>query len=201
MGEQPLNRFERRKQRTREVLKQAAIELIVAQGYEAVTIEAITERADVGRGTFYIHFQDKDDILWAIVSDVIVAGDEEANNRYLIERPTHAEYLGVRVLFEYASRRRELYRIMLGQRGSAALSSKLQRVIAAEIEREIQQSRVFKDITLPPPFTAQFLTGALVGLLTWWLEAPGTYTAGQMADMFYEMLYREPPQSSGSASG
>ncbi|HZY42149.1 MAG TPA: TetR/AcrR family transcriptional regulator [Anaerolineae bacterium] len=198
MDAQPLNRFERRKQRTRELLKQAAIELIVEKGYEAVTVEAITDRADMGRGTFYIHFQDKDDIIWSIVKDVIAAGDVEANNRYLIERPTHAEYLGVRLLFEYAGKRRDLYRILLGQQGSAALSSKLQHVIAAEIAREIRQSRVFKDIALPPQFTAQFVAGALVRLLTWWIETPDAYTADQMADMFYEMLKREPPRSPAS---
>jgi AcrR family transcriptional regulator len=193
MDAQPFNRFERRKQRTREVLKQAAIDLILEKGYEAVTVDEITTRADVGRGTIYIHFQDKDDILWSIVKDVIVAGDVEANNRYLIERPTHAEYLGVRLLFEYASQRRDLYRLMLGQRGSAALSSKLQDVIAAEIEREIKQSRVFKGIALPSQFTAQFVTGALVRLLTWWLETPNAYTVDQMADMFYALLNHEPP--------
>jgi AcrR family transcriptional regulator len=192
MVEQPLNRFERRKQRTRAQLKQAAIDLLVERGYDAVTVEAITERADVGRGTFYIHFQDKDDVYWAVVKEAIAASDEEANNRIVVERPAHIEILGVRLLFEYAGKRRELYRIMLRQSNGAVLSNKLHQVIAAEIEREIGQSRVFQGVTLPPPFTAHFIAGALIGLLTWWLEMPNPYTADQMADMFHELLYREP---------
>jgi AcrR family transcriptional regulator len=197
MDAQPLNRFERRKQRTRELLKQAAIDLIVEKGYEAVTVEAITERADVGHGTFYIHFQDKDDIIWSILKDIIAGADIEANNRYLIERPTRAEHLGIRLFFEYAGKRRDLYRTMLGQQGSGVLRGKLHYVLATEIEREIRQSRVFHDIALPPPFAAQFVAGALMGLLTWWLETPSTYTADQMADMFYEVLYHEPPRPRG----
>ncbi|HEX2623527.1 MAG TPA: TetR/AcrR family transcriptional regulator [Phototrophicaceae bacterium] len=53
------NRTERRVRETRQLLQQAFIELVQEKGFTAITIQELTERADVNRGTFYIHFADK----------------------------------------------------------------------------------------------------------------------------------------------
>ncbi len=53
----PINRMERRRLQTREHLKQAAYELLMEMGYARFTIKAVTERADVGYGTFLLHFE------------------------------------------------------------------------------------------------------------------------------------------------
>lgn len=66
MNTEKPNRFQRRKQRTRNALKQAAMDLLLAYGYDNLTVQAITDRADFARGTFYVHFADKDDIVWAL---------------------------------------------------------------------------------------------------------------------------------------
>jgi len=187
------NRFARRKERTRNALKKAVIELILEKGYDDLTIEAITDRADLGRGTFYIHFEDKNDILWEIMKDGIDTVDRETNVRYAMEKPKTPEYLGFLVTFEHANKNRELYQIMFGGRGSAMLSNRMQKYLADEIEREIRNSRVFTDFNLPPLFIAQYLTGALVRVLIWWLEIPNEYTPTQMAAMFYEMTRKELP--------
>src|SRR4051794_18002624 len=54
---------DRRVQKTRKLLQEALIELISTEGYEAVTVQAILDRANVGRSTFYAHFQDKEQLL------------------------------------------------------------------------------------------------------------------------------------------
>ncbi|WP_045305319.1 TetR/AcrR family transcriptional regulator [Saccharothrix sp. ST-888] len=56
-------RRERNKQRIRERIYQAALELAAEQGYDATSIDAIVERADVARGTFFNHFQRKEDLI------------------------------------------------------------------------------------------------------------------------------------------
>jgi len=59
-------RQDRRIQRTRQVLKQASLEIIREKGFRAMNIQEITERANVNRGTFYAHFADKYALLNAI---------------------------------------------------------------------------------------------------------------------------------------
>jgi AcrR family transcriptional regulator len=59
----PLSRRERKKERTRQEIYRAAMELFVARGYDAVTVEDICEAADVAKGTFFLHFPTKDALL------------------------------------------------------------------------------------------------------------------------------------------
>jgi AcrR family transcriptional regulator len=55
----PPLRPDRRIQRTRQLLKQTSLEIIREKGFRAMSIQEITERANVNRGTFYAHFADK----------------------------------------------------------------------------------------------------------------------------------------------
>src|SRR4051812_37141511 len=57
--------MDRRVRRTRRILGDALLELIVEQGYEQTTVQDVLDRADVGRSTFYAHFRDKDALLMA----------------------------------------------------------------------------------------------------------------------------------------
>lgn len=57
------HRTDRRVERTRQTLLRAFVDLTLAKGYDNVTVEAVTERANVGRSTFYVHFRGKEDIL------------------------------------------------------------------------------------------------------------------------------------------
>ncbi|MEP7189354.1 MAG: helix-turn-helix domain-containing protein [Roseiflexaceae bacterium] len=54
---------DRRVQRTRKLLQDALTTLIVEKGYEAVTVQDIIDRVNVGRSTFYDHFLNKQALL------------------------------------------------------------------------------------------------------------------------------------------
>jgi AcrR family transcriptional regulator len=63
-------RVDRRTQRTRQVIQQAFREVVQEKGFTATSIREITERADINRGTFYLHFADKYMLTAAVVRDV-----------------------------------------------------------------------------------------------------------------------------------
>src|SRR5512140_985577 len=56
-------KIDRRIQRTRLALRSALLELIKEKGFDSISVEEITERANVGRATFYLHYKDKEDLL------------------------------------------------------------------------------------------------------------------------------------------
>lgn len=64
-------RAQRRAGRTRQRLLNAALEMFSDKGVDATTIEEITERADVGKGTFYRHFANKNEVMLALVEDAV----------------------------------------------------------------------------------------------------------------------------------
>src|SRR3954449_11834646 len=69
---EPTGRLERRKQRTRAALIRAAQRLI-AEGRVNVPVLEITQTADVGMGSFYNHFDSKEQLFEAAVADVLDA--------------------------------------------------------------------------------------------------------------------------------
>jgi AcrR family transcriptional regulator len=68
--DEPVNRLERRKQRTRAALIQAA-QALIAAGKLNVPVLEITQAADVGMGSFYNHFDSKEELFEAAVADVL----------------------------------------------------------------------------------------------------------------------------------
>jgi AcrR family transcriptional regulator len=66
----PVNRLERRKQRTRAALIEAA-QAFLAAGKSNVPVLEITQAADVGMGSFYNHFDSKEELFAAAVDEVL----------------------------------------------------------------------------------------------------------------------------------
>ena len=78
-GVATLPRGERRKQHTKRRLLDAAAVTYALFGVDGATISAITETADVGLGTFYLHFEDKDAIAIAVAAVMVnrILADEQ----------------------------------------------------------------------------------------------------------------------------
>lgn len=70
-GRKPLDRAQRRAWRTHQKLLEAALELFHRQGVDATSIHQITERADVGKGSFYRHFPSKEQLRQELVSQAV----------------------------------------------------------------------------------------------------------------------------------
>ena len=67
----PLDRAQRRAWRTHQKLLDASLEMFNQKGIDATSIQDITERADVGKGTFYRHFADKDEVKQELVAKAV----------------------------------------------------------------------------------------------------------------------------------
>jgi len=64
-------RILKRAKRTRKKLKKAALDVFSEKSIDAATVEEITERADVGKGTLYQHFDDKEQIVVTLVDEAV----------------------------------------------------------------------------------------------------------------------------------
>lgn len=62
MGEE---KEDRRVVRTRQLLRDALVSLILERGYDEVTVQDVLDRANLGRSTFYAHYRNKDDLLFS----------------------------------------------------------------------------------------------------------------------------------------
>lgn len=188
----PQTRVERRKQQTYERIKQSCRDLLMERGYTALTLHAITDRADVGYGTFYLHFKDKDDAVWAVLREWGEANEREVYEQLAGVPFPRREYLSWVALFGFVGQVRNHFTAMLGRGGSAVLAQHYQDLLADIHERNIRAAKYNVTVQLPPEFLAQFMAGATMRLLMWWLETPNDYTPEDMAAMLFETIYRQP---------
>lgn len=191
MEEPQLTRHQRRRLRTRQQLKDATLSLLLEVGYDAISIQNITDRADLGRGTFYIYFKDKGDIVWEIIKEGLDAADQEARQRVGDTLPAKPEFYGYLNMFRHVDQNRDLYRVMLGSQGSAMLTVRVEDYLAEDLEQEIQNYGLYPDSPIPKRIISQVITGAIIRLITWWLETPNDYSPEEMAQMLYETLHHQ----------
>jgi AcrR family transcriptional regulator len=114
--DQPTGLRERKKQRTRDAIARAALELFAERGYQETTLAEIAEAADVSTRTIFAYFPSKEDILFC---DYAAMGDALA--RALAERPGGKDALGTL---------RDFILTAVGEKGE--LEAKLERVIARD---------------------------------------------------------------------
>ena len=75
------SRHERRRLQTRKQLIETTMQLVLEKGYDAISIQDITDRADLGRGTFYIHFKDKEEIVWIVFQELFRTLEQDAHKQ------------------------------------------------------------------------------------------------------------------------
>ncbi len=63
--------MQKRARKTRKKLKRAALDVFTEKSVDAATVEEITEKADVGKGTLYQHFEDKEEIVVTLVEEAV----------------------------------------------------------------------------------------------------------------------------------
>jgi len=185
--EAPVNRLERRKQRTRMALIQAAQSMIAA-GKLNVPVLEITQAADVGMGSFYNHFQSKEELFEAALSDVLdshgaVLDDLTAG----IEDPAAVFACSFRLTGRFFRERPQESRILLANWG-ALLSA--DRGLAPRALRDINAGVAAGRFHVEDPeLTLAVAAGALLGLGHLLVSQPDR-DAGVTADAVTEDVLR-----------
>ncbi|WP_051298068.1 TetR/AcrR family transcriptional regulator [Brevibacterium album] len=161
----------RRTRRTKRALKAAIVSLVLERGYEAVTIEDITEEADISRATFYAYYRDKQSLLTQIVLDL----QEELRLRLADLRLQERSYFSgqaVRALFEHAAEERDAYRVILrGEGNGIALREFVDaRTAASKAIFEKRAEVTGAEFRLDPEVLTRAWVGEQVTVLQWWLE-------------------------------
>jgi len=172
-----LVRGDRRVQRSRARLHRALVALILERGWDRVSVRDVCIRAGVGRSTFYAHFADKEDLL--------IGGLDDVRDGLRRQRTDHDPPFGfLHGLIEHADESRRMFRAVIGKRSGLAVQRHFRKVVLELVLEDLEAHG------LGGPrlhVTGRYLTGALVELLTWWLEGPRSLPASEIADDFMRL--------------
>ena len=171
---------DRRSARTRRLLHQALMQLIVSKDYESITVQDLIDEADIGRSTFYAHYAGKDDLLRQGFEHLRAELGSAASPGGVSEPLAFSA-----AMFAHAERYKHIYRALVGSRGNG--------IVLAEI-RKVLLDRVGKDLgncaapDVPKELMARFLVDSFQSVLTWWLERRPKLSAGEIDTIFRNML-------------
>ena len=179
-------RLDRRVQRTRQLLQDALIALILEKGYDDVLIQDITDRANLSRATFYLHFEDKEDLLMYALRSIFDGLAEQLGPLSQDDLTWNGAPPSL-LAFQHAGENRDLYRVMLKARSAGIIAEHLREYLAQRIRQQIEYVVPIDRLSVPFEVLCQHMASSLFGLLVWWLENDTPYTAEQMAQMYHRL--------------
>ena len=182
-----MTKTDRRVQRTRELLQKSLIELISERGYDAITIQDIVDRANVGRTTFYLHYNSKEELF--------VSCHESIANRFRIGplHPFSREELlsleaprGMTSAYRHLEEARALLYSVFQGKDSLLILRCIRDWSARDIEANVR-SAFAEESVVPLDVLALYLAGAQIGLVQWWLEKRQPHTLEELAQIFHRL--------------
>ncbi len=169
--------LDRRVQRTRDALRIALITLLEERGWDDINIQDLCEQANVGRSTFYLHFQNKEELLVGGFDDLRAwLHTQSAQENAKVDAMPF-----VRGLIEHVYEQRSLFRSIIGKRSGHVVQKRFREMVCRLVEEEVA-----------PPHAdwkqkagAHYVAGAFVELLAWWIDSGKGHTADEIEELFY----------------
>ncbi len=169
--------------RTRSAVAGALYALMRERGYDAISVQDICERADIGRSTFYAHFQDKDDIfIRHTVAAARMFGEQ------LMWDPARGYRFPVHGFLEHVLQMQPVFDSFARVHKREFLFKICQNNMAGVFEARIRTARAGVAASIPAVILAQQLAGTLMTLLMWWLDHHQPIDAAQMEEQWGRLV-------------
>lgn len=182
----PKGSIDRRVARTRALLQQAHLALILEKGYEATTVEDICRAANVGRSTFYAHYASREDLKRRGLEEL--RKELAGRSRSVRPAPTDSERpaLGFSLpMFEHARDHIEHYRALAGGSGGAIALVAIRQILSDLLRAELGAARSGDAGDLiPSEVVTEYIVGAYMSVMTWWLDRGAKLSPQRMDEMF-----------------
>ncbi len=182
-------RADPRIERTRRSLLQACIELCGERDFQSLKVSDIARRAGVNRTTFYLHYEDKEDLLQRGLESAL-----EEIAAYFRKRPAgvpEKDWLKVRIghLFSLMAERRSFFRPLLSGTAGVLTRERVERFIEEFFLTE-RLPRTTSRAASPTLYIlcTRATVSVLTGLASWWLDHPEAAAVEEMTDFYIRFI-------------
>jgi AcrR family transcriptional regulator len=188
--------------RTHYSLADALVALMHEKPFDAITVQEVLDRAAVGRSTFYAHFRDKDDLFLSEIERFFSLASTMLSRR----RDTSNRVAPVTELFSHLADMRQLYAALVASGKVHDVMELGQGCFARGIEQRLIELGRARTLSPGPPASAGFavagvlnsphraalahsLAGALLSLLSWWIDHNMQPASSEMDKLFHQMVW------------
>ena len=188
-----------RVKRTRRLLRDALVSLILEKDFATISIKEITERAEVAYITFFRHFESLDQLLMEVLDEG------------LAELIVHIETLAQRsespaletegmLIFEYIGQNRDLFRVLFKSQSVSRVRKKVVRKIAVIFQKSCLPLARSGNQTVTAILSNHIAT-SLLALIEWWLDNNMKPASAQMGKVYKSLIIDSTVGAVGSLSG
>lgn len=178
-------KLDRRVQRTRALLRDALMALIQEKGYDAVTIEEITERANLGRTTFYLHYQSKDDLLLDHHADFTAhLSLDRLSREQLLGSEPQPEMV---TFLQEISEGKTVYLAFTRAKDADVIMRSVRQRMMENLQESLQEAFPDAEPLVPLEILTHYLVRGQISLIDWWITNRTGYEANQIATMLHRL--------------
>lgn len=179
---------DRRVERTRMLLHEALMALILEKGYESVTVQDILDRANLGRSTFYSHYRDKDDLFLKGFGHLQTMLENQHLQMTGKSGGISSEFNLSLELFRHAQQNYRLYKAMVGRQSGQMVMTHAHTLLSDFLRQHLKPLLKDKNKRLiSPEVLSHWLASSFLSLLTWWLDNNLPYTPEKMDEIFRQL--------------
>lgn len=181
----------KRIQKSRKLLHQALISLILEKKYESITVQQILDRANVGRSTFYMHFRDKDEVLlmgFEHLREML----HDVQAKIPAAAQPYEKVIGFSpAMFEHLYEYRNEWKALRGSQAGVIVRQSIEKIIGSLVEREFKaefQKRKTNDSTIPFELFVNYLASTFMSVTSWWLESKNLLAPDAVNDIYRALV-------------
>lgn len=175
-----------RVKRTKKNIKEGFMTLMKDKPYNKITIKEITEKAEVNRNTFYLHYLDKDDLLDKLMNDSF----QKMTDRMKTDQVMNIRELNYDIFYKVVMNQfiaveedLEFFNLILGDDSIPYLQSKFVNVI----KTHMSQGQKKDDMVKLKLAYIEYLSSGLTGLIKFWLKNKSQYTIEEMTELVIDI--------------
>jgi AcrR family transcriptional regulator len=176
---------DRRAGRSRQMLQHAIMDLVGEQPYDKITVNDIVARANVGRSTFYAHFETKEDLFLSTHEPWF----RQIARTFIPDDPLAPAEISkdLMELFETMRRDPMMYHFISAGNANGALLKTLKKHIELALEDRLKAVIGAEGTTIPLEVLAKHIAGSVISVATWWAERHPDYTPEELALVLQRM--------------
>ncbi|MEO8972373.1 MAG: TetR/AcrR family transcriptional regulator [Ktedonobacteraceae bacterium] len=189
-----LKRGTRRKERTRAELLVAARKVFAERGFHEASIAEITQVADVGVGTFYLHFRDKDDVFTILLEEAVNEIREHVRNAVYQQVDEPVIPVIIRTLLRQTYAQRDLIQLALTTQFTRRRTFRAEAQVAPGLAMALEVARARGYLAeYNIPLLAHFIASMIAQSMLWWSEQDEP-EPDEMADQLLLLLRNGLPE-------
>lgn len=179
-------RMDARVRRTRDALGDALVALMQEKPFDTITVQDVLDRANVGRSTFYAHYSDKDDLLMSDAEEFF----ESLSMMLSVRGDTSDRVFPVREFFSHITDAKTFLDALVSSGKFHDNMELAHGIFARGIERRLSELPRGQGIPAAErPAIAFAHAGALLSLLTWWIDRGMRQPPEEMDRLFHKMVW------------